>query len=126
MLLNLASLLAIATRSASVTAACNCTTKPLIGWEGWPASLREDQFKKIGSLIKQTKEESTIDEYHPNGTSYWSLSAPIALEFYPYNRCGVWECIRCSRTYLRYNDDGAYHSERRIRALDPLLIVDPL
>lgn len=126
MLLNLASLLDIATRSASVTAACHCTAKSLAGWEGWPASLREDQFKKIGTLVEQAKEESTIDEYHPDGTSFWSLNAPIAPGFYPYNRCDVWECVSCSRTYLRYNDDGAYHSESRIRALDPLLIVDRL
>jgi hypothetical protein len=125
MALSLASLLDIATRSAAVSGACNCTTKSLAGWEGWPASLREDQFQKVGSLINATKEESTIDEYHPNGTSFWSPDAPIAPHYYPYNQCDVWECVKCSRVYLRYNDDGAYHSESRVRALDPALIVDP-
>lgn len=124
MAMNLASLQEMAVRSAAVKDACNCTMKSLTGWEGWPASLREDQFRKVGSLIKEAKEDSTIDEYHPNGTSFWSLDAPIAPLYYPYNRCDVWECLKCSRLYLRYNDDGAYHSESRIRALDPGLIVD--
>jgi hypothetical protein len=124
MVLNVASLLALAARSAAVSDACNCTTKSLVGWEGWPASLREDQFQKIGSLVEAAKEDSTLDEYHPNGTSFWSPEAPIAARYYPYNRCDLWECLKCSRVYLHYNDDGAYHSESRVRALDPLLIVD--
>lgn len=118
------SLLEFALHSAAVREACNCTTKSLRGWEGWPASLREAQFRKIGSLVEAAKEDSTIEEYHPHGTSFWSLDAPIAPRFYPYNRCDVWECEKCGRAYLRYNDDGAYHSESRIRLLDPTLIVD--
>lgn len=124
MALRRASLLEFAIRSAAVTEACHCNTKSLRGWEGWPAWLREEQFRKVGSLIEAAKEESTLEEYHPDGTSFWSTDAPIAPHYYPYNRCGVWECDKCHRVYLRYNDDGAYHSESRIRMLDPTLIVN--
>ncbi|HXR02827.1 MAG TPA: hypothetical protein VN798_20855, partial [Pseudomonas sp.] len=65
-----------------------------------------------------------LDEYHPQGSSYWSLNAPIAPQFFPYNRCRVWECVTCSRIFLRYAEAGAYHIEQRIRSLDPALIVD--
>lgn len=123
LLLDLPSLRAIAQRSAAVNKPCSCISKPLNGWEGWPVSLRETQLKQIGTLVEVAREEATLDEYHPDGTSYWSVDAPIAPHFYPYNLCGVWECLECGRAYLRYNDDGAYHSESRIRSLDPALIV---
>lgn len=123
-LLDLPALLAIAQRSAAVRQTCSCINKPLAGWEGWPVSLREAQLEQAGTLAALPREEATLDEYHPDGTSYWSVDAPIAPAFYPYNLCGVWLCRECGRAYLRYNDDGAYHSESRIRALDPLLVVD--
>ncbi|BBP76341.1 hypothetical protein CCU68_05075 [Pseudomonas gingeri NCPPB 3146 = LMG 5327] len=123
-LLGLPSLRDIAQRSASISKTCQCIAKSLAGWEGWPVSLREAQLRQIGSLAELAEEEATLDEYHPDGTSYWSVNAPIAPLYYPYNQCGVWECLECGRAYLRYNDDGAYHSESRIRSLDPLLIVD--
>lgn len=123
-LLDLPALLAIARRSAAVSQACNCISKPLAGWEGWPVTLREAQLEQLGTLAALPREEATLDEYHPDGTSYWSVAAPIAPAFYPYNLCGVWACRECGRAYLRYNDDGAYHSESRIRALDPELISD--
>lgn len=122
-LLDLPALRAIARRSAAVSKACNCIAKPLNGWEGWPVSLREAQLTQVGTLVEVAQEEATLDEYHPEGTSYWAVDAPIALGFYPYNLCGVWACAECGRAYLRYNDAGAYHSESRIRGLDPALIV---
>lgn len=123
-LLNFASLLPLAHRSAAVQRPCSCIAKPLNGWEGWPVTLREAQLRQIGTLAEFEEEDATLDEYHPNGTYYWSPDAPIAPLYYPYNQCGVWECLECQRVYLRYNDDGAYHSESRIRGVDPELLVD--
>lgn len=122
--LDYVALLAIAEKTSAIATPCACTAKPLAGWEGWPVTLRETQLRQVGSLAKFDEDEATLDEYHPAGTSYWSVHAPIAPLYYPYNQCGVWQCIECGRGYLRYNDDGAYHSESRIRLLDAALLVN--
>lgn len=122
--LTLPELVHVAHRSDAVSQTCSCMPKSYAGWEGMPVSLKETQLREIGSLIAAEEEDLTLDEYHPRGTSYWSIEAPIAPQFFPYNRCGVWECIDCSRCFLRYAEAGAYHIEQRIRSLDPALIVD--
>ncbi|SDI60188.1 hypothetical protein [Pseudomonas abietaniphila] len=122
--LTYAQLLHIAHRSSAVTHPCACLAKPFAGWEGLPVSIKESQLRETGSLIAAEEEDLTLDEYHPDGTSYWSEKAPIAPQFFPYNRCKVCECVDCSRVYLRYAEAGAYHIEQRIRSLDPALMVD--
>lgn len=117
-------LLRFAQRSSAITQTCTCTPKSLAGWEGMPVSLKEAQLREVGSLVAAEEEDLTLDEYHPDGTSYWSVDAPIAPQFFPYNRCSVWECVTCSRCFLRYAEAGAYHIEQRIRSLNPALLVD--
>jgi len=123
-LMDYATLFTLAEKTTAIAQPCTCTAKALLGWEGWPVTLREAQLRQIGTLVQFEEEEATLDEYHPQGTSYWSVEAPIAPLYHPYNQCGVWECVACGRGYLRYNDDGAYHSESRIRILTASLIVD--
>ncbi|TDV67643.1 hypothetical protein [Pseudomonas sp. LP_7_YM] len=120
----LSELLRFAHHSSAVTQACSCVPKSFAGWEGMPVSLKESQLREVGSLIAGEEEDLTLDEHHPAGTSYWSAEAPIAPHFFPYNRCRIWECVLCSRVFLRYSEAGAYHFEQRIRSLDPVLIVD--
>lgn len=122
--LALSELLRFAHHSNAVTQPCSCIPKSFAGWEGMPVSLKQSQLREVGSLIAAEEEDLTLDEHHPAGTSYWSVEAPIAPQFYPYNRCRVWECVLCGRVYLRYAEAGAYHLEQRIRSLDPALIVD--
>lgn len=117
-------LLRFADHSSAITQSCSCMPKSFAGWEGMPVSLRESQLREVGSLIAAEEEDLTLDEYHPTGTSYWSIDAPIAPQFYPYNRCRLWECVLCTRVFLRYAEAGAYHFEQRIRGIDPALIVD--
>lgn len=117
-------LLRFADQSAAVSQSCSCMPKSYAGWEGLPVSLKESQLQEIGSLIAAEEEELTLDEHHPAGTSYWSVDAPIAPQFFPYNRCKVLECQLCKRVFLRYAEAGAYHIEQRIRSLDPGLLVD--
>jgi len=123
-LLTYTALFELATHAARVTQPCSCTATLPTGWAGWPIGLRETQLIHIGTLAEFDEEDATLDEYHPEGTYYWSPNAPIAPRFYPANQCGVWQCNLCQRAYLRYNDDGAYHSEPRIRRLIPELMVD--
>ena len=79
---------------------------------------------ELGTLVSSDGNEPTFGEYHPNGTRYWSLDAPIAPRYFPYNRCDVWECTVCRRSFLRYTEGGGYFVDRRIRLLDASLMVD--
>lgn len=122
--LTYAQLLQFAHRSNAITQSCSCKPKAFVGWEGLPAWIKEGRLREVGSLIAAEEEDLTLDEYHPAGTSYWSSDAPVAPQFFPYNRCKVCECVDCNRVYLRYAEAGAYHIEQRIRSLDPTLMVD--
>ncbi len=117
-------LIELAAAASTITQPCDCLARDLLGWSNWPVGLREERFVAIATLAKYAPEDAIIEEYHPHGTWYWSPDAPIAPRYYPYNQCGVWRCCHCSRLYLRHNDDGAYHVERRIRRLTPTLIID--
>lgn len=114
----------LAVQSAAIRSTCSCKNRDLTAWENWPVGYREDDFALFGTLATCYPEDSTLDEYHPSGTSYWAASAPIAPQFYPYNQSTVWQCRSCQRLYLRHNDDGAYHVAPRVRALQAQLIVD--
>jgi hypothetical protein len=103
---------------------CACTKTPLDGWQSQPLSLDETQFREIGTLVSEHDPEPTFAEYLPGKTSYWSADAPIAPLYFPYNRCGVWECLSCGRLYLRYTEGGGYFVDRRIRAVRLILIQD--
>lgn len=123
-LINAQTLLDLAVNASAITTDCDCLQRNLEGWTSWPVGYREEAFTQIGTLARYPSEEAVIDEYHPQGTTYWSPDAPIAPLYYPYNQCTVWCCGNCQRVYIRHNDDGAYHVERRIRMLQPRLIID--
>ena len=114
----------LALRSQAVTQACSCVATSLLGWATVPLSLPEDQLREVGTLLSTEEDEPTFSEYHPDATRYWSVDAPIAPRYFPYNRCDVWECTVCQRCYLRYTEGGGYFVDRRIRALSASLLVD--
>ena len=78
----------------------------------------------IGSLRDMALDEPSFEEQHLHCTRYDSPDAPIALAFFPYNRCDVWHCSRCDRHLLRYTEFGGYNVDHRVRTLDPANIVD--
>ncbi|MBN3751783.1 hypothetical protein G3N95_02445 [Paraburkholderia sp. Tr-20389] len=120
-----AALVALAKRAEERTAApCSCTKTPLDGWQSQPLSLDETQLVEIATLMHEAHAEPTFEEYRPDNVQYWSADAPIAPQYFPYNRCGVWECSQCGRLYLRYTEGGGYFVDRRIRAVKSVLIVD--
>lgn len=94
------------------------------GWESLPGSFDRNQLRRVGTLRNGGDEEPPVQEHHPAGTNSWSVDAPIAPAFFPYNRCDVWQCVACGRAFLRYTEFGGYYEDERIRALNPTLVDD--
>ena len=106
--------------------ACNCALGTCAGWE----SLAEYRWDKshmsaIGTLRDPAIDEPSLEEHLTQGTRYDSANAPIATDFFPYNRCEVWHCQHCDRHLLRYTEFGGYNVDPRVRQLEPSLIVEP-
>jgi hypothetical protein len=103
---------------------CTCTIGACAGWQSmtedrWPTA----QMQACATLRDPDVHEPTFEEHHPHGTRYDSPKAPIALHYYPYNRCDVFQCGTCQRTLLRYTEFGGYYVDHRVRALDAALVV---
>lgn len=103
---------------------CGCSLGACAGWESftehrWPTAL----LRRMGTLRDASVEEPTLEEFHPHGTRYALAVAPVAVSFFPYNRCDVYECGRCGRTLLRYTEYGGYYLDHRVREVLPELIA---
>ena len=104
--------------------ACSCALGACAGWESfteerWP----KDLMQPLGTLRDADIYEQTTDEYHADGTRYESPTAPIAVNFFPYNRCDVHACTQCHRVLLRYTEFGGYYVDHRVREVHPALVV---
>jgi hypothetical protein len=117
-------LLQLATASAAVARDCDCAIESCREWTRVPPSFPQQQMRVVGTLVEDPYVEATYEEYHPEGTNYWSAEAPIAWHHYPYNRCSVLQCSVCGRCCLHYVEAGGYYVEPRIRALVPRLLAD--
>ena len=103
-------------------AACLPLARP--GWEALSAIAETGSWDQAGTL-RDGSDELSLEEYHPDVTSYWSPDAPIALGRFPYNHCTVWVCRDCAGAFLRYTEYGGYYEEGRVRPLQDKLIVRP-
>ena len=114
--------------SQSKPSQCACALKQCQGWESvsddrWPAS----QMLRKGTLrapLLEGQTEPSFEEFHPGGTRYDSPQAPIAPEYFPYNRCDVFACTKCGCGVLKYTEYGGYYIDNRVRLVDPDLIVN--
>ena len=105
--------------------ACSCALGDCAGWESLAEYRWETrQMTQVATLRDSAVEEPTLAEHHPQGTRYDSPDAPVAIQFFPYNRCDVWHCARCDRHLLRYTEFGGYNVDHRIRALSSSNIID--
>jgi hypothetical protein len=98
---------------------CQCVLQRCAGWESvndteWPA----EQMKQVATLRDPDVYEPTFEEHHPNGTRYDSADAPVAVKFFPYNRCDVFACSQCQQHVLRYTEFGGYYVDHRARRLN--------
>jgi hypothetical protein len=107
---------------------CTCALKICKGWESvsndrWPSK----QLKLEGTLrreLAQGETEQSFEEFHPNGTRYDSPDAPVALNYFPYNRADVFGCQQCGCAILKYTEYGGYYIDQRVRLVDASLVVD--
>ena len=107
---------------------CTCALKICKGWESvsndrWPSK----QLKLEGTLrreLAQGETELSFEEFHPNGTRYDSPDAPVALNYFPYNRADVFGCQQCGCAILKYTEYGGYYIDQRVRLVDASLVVD--
>ncbi len=104
--------------------ACHCSIGTCTAWESlpeerWPSG----QMARIATLRDPDLNEPTFEERHPAGTRYGSPCAPVAIHFFPYNRCDVWQCRQCQRQLLRYTEYGGYYVDQRVRELAPGLDI---
>lgn len=114
-----------AQRDEAKAARCACRPLQSAAWESvtderWPAVVH-----RVGTLRAPDVDEPTFEEYHPHGTRYDSPDAPIALGWFPYNRCDVHACERCRSVFLRYTEYGGYYVDHRVRLVEPGLVVSP-
>lgn len=113
--------------AAAKTAQCGCTLKICQGWESvtderWPRA----QMRLQGTLrqpLPEGQTEATFEEFHPNGTRYESPHAPVAADFFPFNRCDVYACTECGCAVLKYTEYGGYYVDHRARRVDADLVV---
>ena len=98
---------------------CTCALKNCQGWSPITESQwQQAQLPAVASLRDPDVAEPTFEEHHPNGTRYDSADAPVALKFFPYNRCDVFACSQCQQHVLRYTEFGGYYVDHRARRLN--------
>lgn len=100
---------------------CEALASP--GWESLRGGAELSQLVREGTLRDPAVDDPTVEEFHPAGTRIDSPDAPIALGWFPYNRCDVWRCTHCASVFLRYTEYGGYYNDERIRPLNPALVV---
>ncbi len=123
-LIQLAAELRVLQADSPAAARCGCGLGPCPGWtslteERWPAA----QMQALATLRDPDLYEPTFEERHPQGTRYDSPDAPVAVKFFPYNRCELWRCVACQRQLLRYTEYGGYYVDHRVRELAPGLDI---
>ncbi len=109
--------------ATEVTDPCECGVGKHQSWTSfvemqWPASM-----ELLGTLRDIDLYEPTFDELHPGGTRYGDPLAPVAVDYFPYNRSDVYRCRLCSRVALRYTEFGGYYVDHRIRCLNGLTVI---
>jgi hypothetical protein len=110
--------------AVSPAGTCCCALGACRSWESfiedrWP----NQQVRRLGTLCDSAIEDPTVDEFHPRSTRYGSPDAPLAVAFFPCNRCDVYACKQCGRTLLRYTEYGGYYVDHRVREVLPELIA---
>lgn len=100
---------------------CDPDHSRFLGWAALDSST-ESTMVRLGKLVADgTDQYDTLATYP--GSNYWAADDPIALAWYPYNYCEVFQKNGCSSLYLVYTEFGGHIPERRARLVRKNLIV---
>jgi hypothetical protein len=110
---------------ARADAPCRCTLAACDGWSSitearWPAA----QMQPLATLRDAELTEPGFAEWHPERTRYDSPDAPVAVGWFPYNRCDLHRCSDCGAAVMRYTEFGGYYVDHRARRVDAGLVDD--
>ncbi len=122
---NAENLVLLAGKENSSESCETCTKEKFKSWSDTIRNL-EPNIKTIAEFeyAEEDIKKNGYNEFHPNGTNYWSPDAPIAIHFYPYNDCTINICTACNAVFLRYIEYAGHTRQHRIRYVDKHLIVD--
>jgi hypothetical protein len=93
-------------------------------YRSWAKLSADDEalLRPLGRLLPDSLEPATTMETH-EGSSYWSPEDAIALAYYPYNGCHVFQKTGCESYYLVYTEWGGHAPEKRARLILKNLIT---
>lgn len=114
-------LIEIAPESITDIQDCDADSEKYRSWTPLPAAV-EARMDRLGRLVSDDFETPDTMQVFA-GSNYWSPEDPIALGYYPYNYCEVFQQRDCNSYYLVYTEWGGHIPERRARlVLKPLII----
>lgn len=103
---------------------CNlCEKYSFQNWENIDTEC-DQQLGTLGEFegAEEFINKNSYNEYHPNGTNYWSKTAPIALQYYPYHESQIRACPVCGAIFLSYVEYSGHASQKRLRWVKKELI----
>lgn len=112
---------AMAPEDLAAIVECDPNHSRFLGWAALDPAI-ETTMVRLGKLVADdSTEHSTLATYP--GSNYWSPDDPIALAWYPYNGCEVFQKNGCASLYLVYSEYGGHYPEKRARLVRKSLIV---
>lgn len=108
-------LLQIAPDSIGAIQSCDGMYEKYLSWAQLTAA-DEALLEPLGRLLPDSLEPNETMET-PEGSNYWSPEDPIALAYYPYNGCHIFQKKGCESYYLVYTEWGGHAPEKRARLI---------
>lgn len=105
------------------TSCDHCQKTSFKGWESFTKEM-ESKLQLLGDFKDSETyiSKNGYNEYHPNGTNYWSKDAPIALAFCPYHESQIRTCESCKAVFLTYTECSGHAPQNRCRWVQSSLI----
>lgn len=102
----------------SITA-CKCNYEKFIEWKRVSAEELAN-LVLLGQIVDfNNKKWLSVQEYNWKGAQ----EEPMALGYYPYGGCDVYQCADCKRLFFYYIEMGGHAAERRLRLIREELLI---
>lgn len=89
----------------------------------WEKLAKEDdgKLRLLGALENEGGPVHATE--YKSSYNYWSPESPIALAYYPYNGCDVYQYKENGGIFFIYREDGGHVPEMRCRLVQRQLII---